>query len=236
MPNEQIPQQPPQPQYGEYAPPSQPFAPVAQPYQPLQYAPPVYTPPPVLRAPEGTKPYTVWIWLILAIPVASFAWTIPELIQLVSSYGDLMSSVFAQLPTDGSTLDPAQEQAILAPLLRQEFGTVGLSIIPALLGWLATGVTIVFAWLDWRELRRRGVPQPFHWAWAFFGLLGTGNLVYVIGRIVVTRRRTGGGFAVLWTFIAVEVVLLVAGIVLATILFSQLLGTITTALPGSTNV
>jgi hypothetical protein len=58
---------------------------------------------------------------------------------------------------------------------------------------------VILGYLDSRELKRRGVPYPFAWGWAFF------DVVYVIGRAVVVRRRTGKGLAPLWVYIAVVV-------------------------------
>ena len=78
-----------------------------------------------------------------------------------------------------------------------------------------------FAYLDWRELGRRGVPKPFHFAWVF---LSSG--VYPIGRSVVVRRRTGKGIAPMWVAIGTLVFGLALGIyvtgVIMTALFEQL--------------
>ncbi len=65
--------------------------------------------------------------------------------------------------------------------------------------------TIVFAFLDWRELKRRGVPAPFHWAFSFLALAGFG-IVYPIGRSVVVKRRTGTSDRVLLVAILTIVV------------------------------
>ena len=59
-----------------------------------------------------------------------------------------------------------------------------------LVSWVFVGAAILFSWLDWRELRRRGVPVPFHWAWALLALAGAGLAVYVIGRTVVLLSTT----------------------------------------------
>src|SRR5690606_30673853 len=93
--------------------------------------------------------------------------------------------------------------------------TFGLFVSPAYLltialGFLCYGAGVVFAYLDWRELARRGVPRPFHWAFQFIPYW-----VYPIGRAVVVSRRTGGtGMAVLWATIASIVLLFVFSIVL----------------------
>jgi hypothetical protein len=55
------------------------------------------------------------------------------------------------------------------------------------------GAAMLLIVLDWRALNRAGVPRPFHWAWGFFMILGAP--VYMIGRSIVVRRRTGSGLA-----------------------------------------
>jgi hypothetical protein len=64
---------------------------------------------------------------------------------------------------------------------------------------------VVFAALDWRELKANGVPRPFHWAWSLFILVVGSPAVYVIGRTVVAKRRTGIGMAPLWVYIGLQV-------------------------------
>jgi Protein of unknown function (DUF2510) len=59
---------------------------------------------------------------------------------------------------------------------------------------------IVLAFLDSRALKRRGVPRPFGWGWQFL------TVIYVIGRSVIVRRRTGRGLVPLWIYIAVVLV------------------------------
>src|SRR5690606_35683868 len=68
-------------------------------------------------------------------------------------------------------------------------------------GWVVYGLCVWFAYLDWRELGRRGVPRPFHWAWTFLS-----SVVYGIGRSVVVRKRTGHGISPMWVTIATLVV------------------------------
>lgn len=80
-----------------------------------------------------------------------------------------------------------------------------LVIVPsAVLGILA-------GFLDWRELSRRNVDRPFHWAYSFFVLFAT-NAIYIIGRTVVVARRTRQGSAPLWVWIigAIPVFLIMA--------------------------
>jgi hypothetical protein len=144
---------------------------------------------PALRAAAGVKPGTVWFWLLaVGAPVLTILDLIPVSIYLSQVIG-------------GDTTDPT---AIAANTFSAGYLLVLLS------GWFIYAVCIVFALLDWRELKARGVPSPFHWAWSFFVLLLGWPAVYVIGRSVVVKRRTGAGLAPLWVFIGLEVV---AGIV-----------------------
>lgn len=61
-------------------------------------------------------------------------------------------------------------------------------------------VEVVLAVSDRRELLRRGVVRPMHPAWAIL------DIVYVIGRSVVVRRRVRGSLLPLWTWILTTVV------------------------------
>lgn len=81
---------------------------------------------------------------------------------------------------------------------------VGGILLITLLSYVFLGLSILFAWLDWRELRKRGVEKPFHWAFAFFALMVSIG-VYVIGRTVVLKRETGKGLTALWVWIGVTV-------------------------------
>lgn len=68
-----------------------------------------------------------------------------------------------------------------------------------LLDLLAYPLTVLLAYLDTRALKRIGVIRPFHWAWAFLGI------VYIIGRAVVLKRRVGRGTSPLWLYLLVSV-------------------------------
>ncbi len=129
-----------------------------------------------LKAPPGTNPYTPWIWLIVFLPLVV---TLPSLGVDWGSLVDLSD-------TTGQSAFAIYRDPLYWLLL--------------LGGWLAYGLNVWFAYLDWRELQRRGVPKPFHWAWMF-----ASSGVYPIGRSVVVRRRTGTGIAPLWATIGVLV-------------------------------
>lgn len=148
-----------------------------------------YRAPQQAKAPEGTSPYTPWIWFVLLLPMAS----VPMLFFIDW---------------------PGMMRAMLVPSAGPfaVYGAFGWAYWAfAAVSWLLTGAGIVFAWLDWRALAARGVPRPFHWAWSFFVFAGAGLFVYLIGRIVVVHRRTDGGLAVLWVLVATVVLGFVAG-------------------------
>lgn len=147
------------------------------PYQPFQ--------PP--RAPEGTRTGTVWIWLIVLLP----------LLSLGSLFLIDMSGYFQAIMAD-----PTSPTAALALFLSPGY------LITVFGGLVLFVLTIVFAVQDVRELGRRQIANPFHWAFAFLG-----GVVYTIGRSIVVHRRTGGGLAPLWATIAVFVLSLIVATV-----------------------
>ena len=71
-----------------------------------------------------------------------------------------------------------------------------LDLITSIASFVIYGVSVALAYFDWRTLRDAGVPRPFHWAFEFIPLP-----VYLIGRGVITRRRTGSGISIMWTAI-----------------------------------
>ncbi len=132
-----------------------------------------------LRAPEGTDPNTPWIWLIVFLPL------LPSLGLFFIDWSGYVENLLADptgLSVYGFLLSPGY-------------------LVSIVLSWVTTGLVIWFAYLDWRELQRRGVPQPFHWAWIFL-MFVVSYTVYTIGRAVVANRRTGTGLSVMWASIA----------------------------------
>jgi len=140
---------------------------------------------PMQRLAEGTSTITPWIWVVVLLPVLSI---IAFLTWDVRGYYE---STFRSLEAPPSTTP-------LFPAI--DGGTIALSLV----GWLVYLLTPLFAFLDWRALRARGVDRPFHWAWAFLF-----TPTYVIGRSVVVRRRSGGGLTPLWVYIGVAVLYVV---------------------------
>lgn len=137
---------------------------------------------PVLSAPAGTAPYTPWIWILALLPLTSL---------LSFLLLDVEAIVAQSLATD-----PSDPFAIPAP-------TSG-ELATNVLGIVAWALGILLAFLDWRELKKRRVDKPFHFAWSI--LL---SLVYVIGRSIVVKRRIGTGLAPMWTAIALTALNLV---------------------------
>lgn len=158
-----------------------------------------------LTAPEGTKAYNVWIWLVVFLPYV----TLPAIFLLNPS------TLFGDLDLSGSRTDfTAQLDAQLAIF------TSPWWLLFSLLGYVIAALVIFFAYKDWRALQAAGVPQPFHWAFAFLNLVV--GPVYAIGRGVVVKRRTGHGSAVVWVSIGMLVLALIVGIIWAAVFFSAM--------------
>jgi hypothetical protein len=133
----------------------------------------------------------VWIWLVVLLPLLSIA----SIFALdIEGY---VRKVLADPNSVGNQLSLYTSPGFLLVVLG---------------GWLITALVIVFSVLDWRTLKARGVPRPFHWGFAFLALAGLG-IVYPIGRSIVVKQRTGGGLAPLWATIAVFVISVVVSIV-----------------------
>ena len=144
-----------------------------------------------LKAPAGTKTGTPWIWLVVLLPLLSLA------TLFAIDFEGYMRGVLANPTSVGGQLSLYTSPGFL-------LATVG--------GWLITALVIVFSVLDWRALKARGVPRPFHWGFAFLALAGFG-IVYPIGRSVIVKQRTGGGLAPLWVTIAVFVFSVIVSVV-----------------------
>ena len=154
-----------------------------------------------LTAPAGTKTNTVWIWLIIVLPLL-------PLLGLLSIDWSRMFDYDLDNPASAYT---ASFSALLSP------GYLGAIIG----GWIAYGLCALFAYVDWRDLAKAGVPRPFHFAWVFLS-----SVVYVIGRSVVVKRRTGGGGAPLWGAIASLVLMFVITIVMMVMMFAAVFAAI----------
>jgi hypothetical protein len=150
--------------------------------------------------PEGTAVDTIWIWLIVALPVLSvlplFFWDFEAYLEQSMS-----PSTSAMLTALGPYTDPWY--------LALTFG-----------GWIVYGLSVWFAALDSAALARLGYQRRFHWAWAFLS-----SLVYVIGRSVVVRRQAGRGYLPMAAAIALTVVLAIGVIVWIVVLMVNVVNT-----------
>lgn len=146
---------------------------------------------------------TVWIWLLVALPLVGvlslFAFDWGSFMR-ESVYNDLYSESLAS-PSMAGTL---------------------LTVVSSVLSLVLAAATVLFAFLDWRQLRARGIERPFHWAWSFFVLAIGSGLVYIIGRSVIVRRHTGKGLAPLWTAIGVTVLTWIIASVWVVMLLTQI--------------
>jgi hypothetical protein len=163
-----------------------------------------YVPAAQLKAPDGTKTNTVWAFIVGLLPLLTLA----LLPAYVSSVAASMANI-SRNPADAAQL---QSSALFSPAY---FAFVGVS-------FLTYALSVVFGYLDWRELKARGVPLPFHWAWGFL----EAPLVYIIGRTVVVRRRARGSFAPLWVMIIATVVIFVGSLVVSLTALAPVFGEI----------
>jgi len=165
---------------------------------------------------------TVWVWFVIALPLLSGIGSV-----LLADLGDPLRRIIEQ------TFASIEEGSRMRPL---DTWRITFEIMPSVL-WLnlasyaVIGVVVLFAWLDWRELRRRGIPRPFHWAFALLGFVGAGVIVYMIGRSVVVRRH-GGSPVAFWVWIVTEAIALAAALVYATVIIVQLANTLMTSISG----
>jgi hypothetical protein len=62
--------------------------------------------------------------------------------------------------------------------------------------YAAWGLSVWFAYVDWKRLERLGVVRPFHWAWTFLS-----PAIYCIGRsVIVFTVARPRGLAPVWVF------------------------------------
>ena len=144
---------------------------------------------PVPRAPEGTSPYTPFVWGLAFLPLIELIWSIVQI------SGDSL-----QFQLDAVS-DPNAPVFTATDLIGY-----GVSI-------LAFGLGILFTVLDYRALVAAGVPKPFHWAWGFFLFIGLP--VYLIGRSIIVRRRTGSGLAPMFINLAILATSFVLAVIVA---------------------
>lgn len=147
---------------------------------------------------------TVWIWLVVALPLLSvvvlflFDWT--TFVQ---------ESIYASAFPEQAPYAASSSLAVSA----------GASVF----SFVIAALTVLFSFLDWRQLRARGIEKPFHWAFSFFVLVISSGGVYIIGRAVILRRQTGKGLGPVWGWIAVTVATIVALAIWVVVLVNAML-------------
>ncbi|MFO7689029.1 MAG: DUF2510 domain-containing protein [Cryobacterium sp.] len=120
----------------------------------------------------------------------NFIWAIvllPVVTLIAASSVDTTASLARAFAGD-SSMDPAET-------------------LSGLLSWAVYLGTVALAFLDRRQLARDGFAKPFHWGWAF---LAAG--VYVVGRSVIVRRRSGRGLTPIWVWVGITVVSVIIGV------------------------
>jgi hypothetical protein len=155
-----------------------------------------------LAAPAGTRPYTPWIWALALLPLVN---TVSTMLR--------WSSI-------DSTIDAATESALspgAAPPAALDLASYAIS-------FLVFAAAMLFVVFDWRALDKAGVPRPFHWAWGFFMIIGAP--VYMIGRSIVVRRRTGSGLAPMFVNLALIALNFALAMVIAVMTFSRVMDTV----------
>jgi hypothetical protein len=158
-------------------------------------------------APRGAGAYTWYIWAIVLLPLLSV---------IAFGFFDLRGYMLRSVNMSMDRTSPLAGMALLTD--PGYLAMVGI-------GWVVYAATVVLAFLDWRALQHAAVVRPFHWAWAFVG-----GWVYVIGRSVVVRTRTGRrGLMPIWVLIAVVVIGIVVVVVKMVDAVSALIGTMPTA-------
>lgn len=168
-------------------------------------APPAVAVPaaPVRATNQDFRTGTAWIWVLVFLPLL----TLPTLFLV--DWRTFIEAYVSWIVTMSISPDAAMATGYVPFFLDWMLSLLGVTAI----SWIAYGVAIVLAWLDNRELTRRGLDHPFPWPWAFLS-----PAAYVIGRTVVTRRRTGSGLAPLWAWIGVQVAVLISTFVFVAVI------------------
>ncbi len=151
------------------------------------------------RAAPGTRADTLWVWLVVALPVLGLIPMLGYLFEVKQGFFDIVE----RMTTIGAVVDPS---AFLAWEVELLFGP--WAIISMVAGWVSYGLSVWFAARDGRVLARRGFVRPFHWAWAFLW-----SAVYVIGRHVVIRRQGGRGAGPLVATIITQAAVIVVAVI-----------------------
>jgi len=165
----------------------------------------------------GTSALTWSVWLVVGLQLLS---VIGYLFLDFSSY---VRAVLV-LSASGSAPEGPDVSRFTSALSGFVVGVLLLDVLALVI----YGLTVMFAYFDWRELQRRGFAHPFHWAWTFLG-----PIVYVIGRTVVARRRGGRDVMwPIWALVAVTVIAIVLVVIKVVTILSAVSSTIGGYVPG----
>ena len=158
----------------------------------------------------GTRIYTVYIWLVVAVPFVT--------VVLLPFWNPFNGMSLTRTTNGYSSF--GSSAAFLGPMYFIIIGT----------GFITYGLTVLFAWLDSRDLSRAGVERPFHWAWTFLS-----PIIYIIGRSVIVRRvAPGRGLAPIWVTIGLYVLSFVVSIIWTVALINTLSQLVSTSgYPGA---
>jgi Protein of unknown function (DUF2510) len=154
---------------------------------------PTYAPAPQVfpPAPAGAKVINWYLWAVIFLPVI----TLIVFLATFNSYAPTIEKYLTEIQRE--SLNPNR-------------GAVPAFAYPAwywltqLLSFVVYLGMVLLAWFDTRRLAAVGVARPFHWAWAFLT-----PIVYVIGRSIVVRRRSGHGLWPIWVLAAFYVFYLI---------------------------
>lgn len=140
------------------------------------------------RAPFAERPRlapgtAVYNWAIWAMTLLPFAAGLLELLWYPTFHYRYVGTA------SGRTLVP-DTAAFLAPSFFIGFVLVFIAV------YAAWGLSVWFAYLDWKKLEALGVVRPFHWAWTFLS-----PAVYTIGRsVIVFTVARPRGLGPIWAF------------------------------------
>ena len=180
--------------------PSAPVMPQQQPHIPAtSYGQPGYPGQVVYpKVAPGTPSLTLHIWFVVGLPLLT------SIALMFVDFTGYLKAVISL--SDSGSLSSGGYNSQFGSAI----STFGASVlIVDVLGFVVYGLSVMFAYFDYRALAQRGYARPFHWAWTFLS-----GIVYVIGRTVVVRRR-GGSEAMwpVWGLIAVYAIGLALGII-----------------------
>lgn len=189
------------------------YPPTAAPYPP---APPAYPAAPgypagaysapVTPVDPNTSTNTVWVWLAVLLPLTSIVALF--VIDWNGMFNDMIAMIeqASRTQTDGAFAGTVLTWQL--SLLQQTWWVWGLTFLVSVL-------SIVFCALDYMQLRKRGIPKQFHWAWVLLSMFfGLGILVWIIGRTVVLRKQQLKAIAPMIVYIVTIVAAIVASFVL----------------------